>query len=599
MKPAPTPLHYVQFNRVSSFLLAVCAVVLSACGGGGGGGSTSVAADTSFRAPLPQLVQDTEPVGPRTSTAGQVYFPTALGDSWDYSYSENGAAKPSVNRSVSASTPAGFTIRTIQTGSAPDFQNYLRTGNGNVTVAPIPTIPLAAQTLIGNLLEYPEPFYPTNGIGVSIRQGNWGTDLDGDGVNESFRFEFRQVFVGFETITLPLGSATAAHFRNTIVFTISPSKLTSQLVTVSATQDDWWALNIGLVRRDNITSNANGGFTTASMQITGGSVGGSTLVLPPPDGVAAKIDIDFSALVYDALRNKYYASIPATVVGNGNKIATIDPRSGSVSYSVLAVGPNPGALAMTADGSALYVGVDGAGDIVKLSLPTMTESGRTSLPAGLGALNLAVSPTDPNVVAVAMKPLLLNPTVVGVALIRNGVLQPTVANSLSDLIVFDPSGQILYGYNNETTEFGLRRIAVQPNGLAELSVVSTPESRFGMSTLSTNATGNVIQGHAVFRGSDLQLLGSVTSVGDGCIPLISSSKLVCLADSASSFVVADSGSFARLANPIFAASAPLNGRPYKITPGPFGQVALSFRPNLNFAASSTSSIWLFNHSSLR
>jgi DNA-binding beta-propeller fold protein YncE len=324
-------------------------------------------------------------------------------------------------------------------------------------------------------------------------------------------------------------------------------------------------------------------------------VGGSPIVF---DGVAAKIDIDFSALVYDKLRNKYYASIPATVVGNGNKIATIDPSNGSVSYSTSAVGSNPGAIAMTADGSALYVGVDGTGDIVKLSLPTMTESGRTSLPVGLGALNIAVSPTDPNVVAVALKPLLLNPTVVGVALIRNGVLQPQQANSASDLIAFDPSGLILYGYNNETTEFGLRRIAVLPNGLFELSVVATPLFRFGLSMLSTSAAAKVIQGNSIFQGSDLQLLGSVTAVGAGCIALIDSSKVVCLQDSSSSLLVAESGTFATLATATFAPTGvPGGGVPYKITPGPLGQVALIFRPN--FPVTSTSAIWLFNHSSLR
>lgn len=35
---------------------------------------------------------------------------------------------------------------------------------------------------------------------------------------------------------------------------------------------------------------------------------------------------------------------------------------------------------MAADGSALYVGLNGSGDVVKLSLPGMAEQWRTRLP---------------------------------------------------------------------------------------------------------------------------------------------------------------------------------------------------------------------------
>lgn len=607
MKTAQIQLRNLQTNLIY-FLLALSTFVLVACGGGGGGG-TSAAADPAVRAPLPPLIQDTEPVGPTISTAGQVYFPTTLGDTWDYSYTENGAAKPGVNRSVSASSPAGFTIRTLQIGGTPDFQNYLRTGNGNLTLAPVPTIPPAAQALIGDLLEFPEPFFPIGGVRVSIRQGNWGADLDGDGVSESLRFEFRQVFVGFETVTLPVGSATAAHFRNTIVFTISPSKLTSPALTVSATQDDWWALNIGLVRRDNITSSTSGGFTTASMQITGSTVGGVVLFQAPPppalDGVLIKIDLQHSDLIYDRLRNRYYASISSSAIENSNRIAIIDAANGSVSYSANPVGSDPGSLAISTDGSVLYVGLSGTGEVVKLSLPSMSPLSSVQFPMSnnsgqIYAGKIAVSPIDPDLIAVSLRYVGYSPNHAGVALIRNGVIQPrqTQTHTGSNLIVFDPNGQFLYGFNNETAEYGLRKIQVLDDGLAELFVVGTNPG-YGLISLQFSAGGNVVLGNTLRRSSDLQLIGTVSSTVTGCRS-IDALRLVCLQTADAYYngrvLIAVSNSFVSQTSLVYDLSPSVAAEPFAIVPGPTGQIAIR---NSTGPLGGIPSIWLFTSPSLQ
>jgi hypothetical protein len=607
MKTAPNRLRELQRN-LKLFLFTLSTIVLSACGGGGGGGS-SATIDPSVRAPLPQLVQDTEPVGPRIGTAGQVYFPTALGDSWDYSYTENGAAKPGITRSISASNPTGFTIRTLQAGGAPDFQNYLKTGNGNATVTPIPTIPLAAQALIGDLIEYPEPFYPMGGVRVSIRQGNWGADLDGDGVNESVRFEFRQIFVGFETITLPLGSATAAHFRNTIAFTISPSKLTSQPVTISATQDDWWALNIGLVRRDNITSTANGGFTTASMQITGGTVGGVVL-FPPPlppalDGSIVKIELQHNDLIYDRLRSRYYASISSRAIENSNRIAIIDASTGSITYSANPVGSDPGSLAISTDGSVLYAGLNGTGEVVKLALPGVNPVSSVQLPMSnnsgqIYAGKIAVSPIDPDVIAVSLRYVGYSPNHAGVALIRNSVIQTrqTQTHTGSNLIVFDASGQFLYGFNNETAEYGLRKIQVLSDGLAEILVVGTNPG-YGLVSLQFSVSGNIVLGNTLRRSSDLQLIGTVSSTVTGCRS-IDALRLVCLQTADAYYngriLIAVANSFVSQTSLVYNFSPSAAAEPFAIVPGPAGQIAIR---NSAGPLGGVPSIWLFTSPSLQ
>src|SRR5205814_3790627 len=142
------------------------------------------------------------------------------------------------------------------------------------------------------------------------------------------------------------------------------------------------------------------------------------------DGSALSIAIPHRELVFDRGRNAYYASIPGTVPGFGNSIATIDPSGGQIAYSA-PIGSEPNALAIAADGSALYVGLDGSGEVVKLALPSMAEQGRTRLPVDsfLGhanALALAVSPVDSSVAAVSMTPYSVRAT----TLLRDMVAQP-------------------------------------------------------------------------------------------------------------------------------------------------------------------------------
>ena len=64
-------------------------------------------------------------------------------------------------------------------------------------------------------------------------------------------------------------------------------------------------------------------------------------------------------LLYDAARARYYASVPGSVLAQGNRIAVIDAASGAVNYSAV-VGSEPGAMTLAADGASLYVALDGS-----------------------------------------------------------------------------------------------------------------------------------------------------------------------------------------------------------------------------------------------
>ena len=205
-------------------LSAVVVGVLSACGGGGGGvgggEGGGEGGGTSLRDPLPTLVQDILPTGDRLDLRDRRYFPAQAGDSWTYDVVRGGntiagAASLSV---TSSSGDDAWLSETVQGETT--VNHWRRTADGIVAVAALQNdAPAAAAALVGDLLEFPEPFYAVGAERRLIRQGSWGDDLDGDGQAESFRLEMTQVLVGFETVNLPLGSAEAAHFRTTVRLT--------------------------------------------------------------------------------------------------------------------------------------------------------------------------------------------------------------------------------------------------------------------------------------------------------------------------------------------------------------------------------------------
>src|SRR5258708_12495601 len=108
------------------------------------------------------------------------------------------------------------------------------------------------------------------------------------------------------------------------------------------------------------------------------------------------------------------------------------------------MGAEPDAVALSADGSALYVGLDGTSELAKLALPAMTDVGRAGIGAGLIAATIAVSPADPDVVAVSRADRNVLPSQPGPVLFRGLVAQPKTLNEGGNLLVFDAAATPLY-----------------------------------------------------------------------------------------------------------------------------------------------------------
>ena len=220
------------------------------------------------------------------------------------------------------------------------------------------------------------------------------------------------------------------------------------------------------------------------------------IALAGPAG-AAEVRLTFlktNDIVYDPVSQRIYASVPSTWFQYPNSVVAIDPLTGNVVSTPLFVGPEPGKLAISDDGQFLYVAIGGGGAIARVTVAAWTAE----MPVVLGsdsffgpymAEDIEVQPGHPNVIAVSLMYSGLSPRHAGVAIYDDGVRRAvmTPGHTGSNVIEFsrdDPSR--LYGYNNETTDFGFRRMRVGDDGVT-----------------TEDATGGLIDGFSV----DIELHG--------------------------------------------------------------------------------------------
>ena len=182
------------------------------------------------------------------------------------------------------------------------------------------------------------------------------------------------------------------------------------------------------------------------------------------------INLPTKDLRYDPVSQRIYASVPSRGGSLGNSIVPIDPVTGALESPIF-VGSEPGKIAISDDGQALYVVLDGATSVRRVNLPARSAD----LQFGTGYVeDIAVMPGNPATVAISRRAPSTSPRHLGVAIFDNGVQRPitTPGHTGSNVIEFGPVGTTLYGYNNETSEFGFRKMAITPAGVAVTSVTA-------------------------------------------------------------------------------------------------------------------------------
>lgn len=127
----------------------------------------------------------------------------------------------------------------------------------------------------------------------------------------------------------------------------------------------------------------------------------------PPQTFDTYLALPTNDIVYNSVDGLIYASVPGTAgSGLGNTIAAIDPVTGVIQKTIY-VGSEPNRLALSTDGTQLFVALSGAAAIRQVNLTTATAGTQFSLPPGpaysspLTVQSLAAVPGQPNSVAVA------------------------------------------------------------------------------------------------------------------------------------------------------------------------------------------------------
>ncbi|HJV53788.1 MAG TPA: hypothetical protein VJ652_20140 [Noviherbaspirillum sp.] len=492
------------------------------------------------------LATESAPVGPQVDLAGAGYMPFIGGSTWSYSVqdtndNEIGTADRSLAL-VSSDSSTEYLRLLTQGSSGSTYSNYEKKQDGlyfDFTGAA--SIPAKTAQQIGLVREFAFPTYAVGESRVVVRTGTWEEDLDGDGQVERFRLEYTQVYKGLEPLALPWdGSATVAKFTSSYRLMVTTSKAPQQTLGWVATQDEYFAKNVGSVKTIESMQNLAGEAIqpTTTLFIKSATVNGVSYAAPessnPPPAPEnfVRVDLPHNDLVYDAARNRYYASVPSTVIGKGNSIATVDPQTGEVTYSS-PVGSEPNVLSLAPDGKYLYVGLGWAGQVIKLSLPNLTEVARINLGSDsffgpYFAESIAVSPANSDVFAVSLMYKGVTPRHAGVALVNGTTIasKKTQVHTGSNLITFNSDGTVLYGFNNETTEYGLRQIAVADDGLTETKVVAT-NGVYGIKNFQYD-NGKLYLGAQLYSASDLSLLGQFQQNGATCRVLTGSAKVACL-----------------------------------------------------------------------
>lgn len=301
----------------------------------------------------------------------------------------------------------------------------------------------------------------------------------------------------------------------------------------------------------------------------GGDGGGSDAVV---------VMLPHMSLVYDAQREVYYASVASSDPTRGNHIATID-RRGNITATTAPVGSSPGALALSKDGSRLYVALDGSSEVLQFAMPGFTRLASVALPADssfgpMVAEQLTVSPVDANTFAVSLaRPPNVSPRHGGVALVKNMVILPTRTSDHTgaNRIAFEATGTWLQGFNNETTEFGARTIQPQADGLRETLVMALPAANFDWDIDSFGTL--VMVGNRALSVGTLAPRGTVAGASFHCVGVASGTKVACFSVDYGKLVVANTTNFNRIGEASFPETS--STAAFRLVPGPAGQVAAS------------------------
>jgi hypothetical protein len=248
-----------RFPCKHSLLAIALAALMAACGGGGGGGDSTPVNPTP---PPPSSL-----LPPATGPGDTLnYAPNGATDAWTYNAAANDGSLVEPMRdlatvwvngtaSVLGQAVTVYSERLFsEPVTAPTYDLYYQKGPGGVAFYGSND---ATDTLTAGVVPYAELLFPvaTGPIISFSKTGlNLGSDLDGDGRNETVDASQTISIAGFESVTVPAGTFPAAARR--LNSTVANARLSSNgtVVTVNVVENTWLAPGAGIVKRETVTT---------------------------------------------------------------------------------------------------------------------------------------------------------------------------------------------------------------------------------------------------------------------------------------------------------------------------------------------------------
>ena len=325
----------------------------------------------------------------------------------------------------------------------------------------------------------------------------------------------------------PLGTVSAASNVTSLVIaadqTVEAGVTAPLVVSAVAEGGGFVALPTGAL---SLTVASGGEFLRANADgtVTGLAPGTATLtaayqgltspavavaVLPAPI-VARSVDLATADLVADPTSDRLYAALPPNAA-KGNSVVSIDGATGAIGTSI-PVGSDPNSLALSDDGTVLYVGLRGSSGVRRVDLatgvagptyPVPTDPVFFNSPTFVGSL--AVRPGNPSTYAATVQTIFNN--ALGPFVFDDGVARPNhVIDFRGTRILWTAPDRIVAFSTNSSS--GLLDVAVDGQGATLTRVVQNGSSGrlIKVDDRLYDSTGGV------FDAATLERLGTLTLV---------------------------------------------------------------------------------------
>jgi hypothetical protein len=459
------------FCHISLFLSAALPLVLGGCGGGGGGTPGLNAVVPTI--PIHWAARSRQVNGPSSALSVAVSLQSSTLSTTEATLSADRVTAP-------AAYLANYTAsQAIVPGP------YVLTANFHSGAGSTGAIVASAQAKVvvnakGQL---------TNGSGTPI-------DVDATTSLQSISVMGGQTITAGQTATVVVTAFDS--FGN--VFPLTPGSVFLHLVSGAAYVTQHSNGDLTGVSPGPVSLNATvDGFTTPTAMLT---------VVGPPI-TPRSLTLSTNALVQNPVSGLFYATVPSTGGANGNCVVEINPVTGNITRSLFA-GSEPTALAISDDGSTLYVGLNGTQTIGVIATNSLTETATIPLTqSGVTITDIKVQPGSTSVIAITTQDV-EDTGNTGPIIIANGVTLPNRLGTYQGQVLAWASPSLIYAYDNTDSGYSLIEGSVNSQG----------------ATLSTSIYGRFSGTDTVIKkfgtriyGSDGNIIDAATAAHIGQFPV--------------------------------------------------------------------------------